>query len=537
MRVDADATEKRLAEVEAELAALRARMDRLEARSVSPASAKKAAPAPSDEDEIMIDSEKAEYLIGAQLLPRVGAVLIVLAIVLFAALGTSGGGSGSASLVLGIELLACLGFIAVGEWKRNELEGFGQVLTAIGAAGIFLSAASAHYAYKMVDLRGLAVLFVAAAAVNFSYATWKDARAFFVIGLLGGLSAAVLPAFDHDHTTASVAYVCVGLMGAVVAWRRAWPVLAITQWVLALGALVPLIASDEPWTLLIPTLYLGCLPPIAAYAYGMQLQKTPGWAIPAPLALFATGLIGFGMQHSPIGALHLTALAASAAACSLLLPASGRIRQALLIGAAATAVILIPGCFPGLAATVAYPALALAAWLVSRVAVRRLAAVYSILTLLFGAWAYSFAIRSGLSFAGESVALVVFAAGILGAALSFREAGWNGTAVACAGFWVLITKWTQVITADFNPETGGVSTSTLAWIVYALALLVLGFVVKSPTPRFWSFGVMFVTVCKVLLYDAASTSAAFKVAVLLTLGFMMLVGGYTYVRGKRIEVG
>jgi uncharacterized membrane protein len=76
------------------------------------------------------------------------------------------------------------------------------------------------------------------------------------------------------------------------------------------------------------------------------------------------------------------------------------------------------------------------------------------------------------------------------------------------------------------------STVTVAWIAYALVLLTLGFAMGVKQLRFWSIGVMFTTVCKILLIDLASTSVPFRVGVLVGLGLLMLLGGYFYIQGR-----
>jgi len=523
-----DGADSRFARVEAEIAELRARVERIEARNEAPRIPQQD---PQPDDDLIIDTEKAEYLIGAQLLPRLGAALIVLVMVLSAVLGSSKGANVDPRAILGIELLTCVAAIGIGEWKRNELEGFGQVLTAIGACGFYLATASAYYAFGILDDRATAGIMAILAILNLVYAVWRDSRAFHVIAIVGGLAGAVVPLAQQDYHCASAVFICVAAGGAVATGIRVWPILAIVQWLLSLGALVPMIARDQPWNTLIPAFYIASLAPIFAYAYGMARTKAPAWALPAPAALFLTGYIGWGMQHTELGAVHVLALSLAAAGSSMALPRGSRVRLSLIVGAIALSAVLVPWCFPEAAASIAFSMLAIVAWLAGRT-LSRLSALFAILEILFATLAYSMAVGKGASFSANNLMLSAIGLGIWFAAKAVSRATWNGAAVACLGYWALASRWTQFLVLSFYPGAGGFSTSTLSWIVYALALLILGFAVKSATMRFTSFAVMIVAVFKVLLFDLSTTSVASKMALLLLLGLLMLVGGYAYVRAR-----
>ncbi|MFI5386249.1 MAG: DUF2339 domain-containing protein [Fimbriimonadales bacterium] len=530
MKRGEDATGRRLGEIEAELGALRARMDRIEATGTRGVSAHKAVP---QDDEIILDTEKAEYLIGAQWLPRIGAVLIVLAIVLSAVLGSTKGGGFDPRAILSIELIACAGFIAVGEWKRNELEGFGQVLTAIGSCGLYLAAAGAHYAYGLLGDQATTGAFVLLTLLNLLYAARRDSMAFHIIAIVGGMAGAVVPLAHHDYVSSSAAYVCVAIAGAAVCAIRNWPAIAIVQWLLTLGTLVPMIAADQGWSSLVPAFYVASFAAIAAYAKSMANVAT--WGLPAPFALFVTGYIGWGMRHGEIGALHLIPLSAVSAAYAFTLPRDSRLRLSLWVGAAATTAVLVPWCLSGIVTPIALAGMAVAGWLVGRVAIGRLAACFTICEMILAATAYSHAFGEGTTMVTESIVLAALGLGIACSALAVGNAGWNGAAIACAGFWVLLTKWTQVLFIQTAAGAGSFAPSTLSWVVYALLLLILGFAVRSATLRFASFVVMFATVLKILFFDLSTTSVASKMALLLLLGLMMLVSGYTYIRTRRIS--
>ena len=75
-------------------------------------------------------------------------------------------------------------------------------------------------------------------------------------------------------------------------------------------------------------------------------------------------------------------------------------------------------------------------------------------------------------------------------------------AVALLG-WVLFSRWVDVGLSWSGTDLHGFSSLTVAWIAYALALLCLGFWMNIKELRFWSLGIMFVTVTKILLASRA----------------------------------
>jgi hypothetical protein len=98
--------------------------------------------------------------------------------------------------------------------------------------------------------------------------------------------------------------------------------------------------------------------------------------------------------------------------------------------------------------------------------------------------------------------------------------------------WVVFTQWVNVALIWNGAHLHGFSGVTVAWIVYALAILTLGFWLKLKEFRYWGLGVMFTTVSKILLVDLQNTSVPFRVGVLLGLGLLMLGSGYLYIRGR-----
>jgi uncharacterized membrane protein len=71
------------------------------------------------------------------------------------------------------------------------------------------------------------------------------------------------------------------------------------------------------------------------------------------------------------------------------------------------------------------------------------------------------------------------------------------------------------------------------WGLYATVLLVVGFVLKSPTARYISIAIYAITAGKVMLVDLAHIHMAYKVLSLMGLGLLLLGGSLLYHRQFR----
>ncbi|HSI71636.1 MAG TPA: DUF2339 domain-containing protein, partial [Fimbriimonas sp.] len=79
----------------------------------------------------------AEYQIGAKVLPYTGGAVVIIGLAYLVSLAVGRGLITPAMLWWGVNLLSLL-FIGVGQWKREEKEQFGQILTAVGSCGLYL---------------------------------------------------------------------------------------------------------------------------------------------------------------------------------------------------------------------------------------------------------------------------------------------------------------------------------------------------------------------------------------------------------------
>lgn len=73
---------------------------------------------------------------------------------------------------------------------------------------------------------------------------------------------------------------------------------------------------------------------------------------------------------------------------------------------------------------------------------------------------------------------------------------------------------------------------SMAWSLYAAALLVLGIAKKSAAARLVSIGLFAIVIFKVFLYDTANLSSFYRFVSFLSLGVILLAAGYLYNRFK-----
>lgn len=476
-------------------------------------------------------SRGAEYWIGAKLLPRFGAVLIILAIAFVAISESSKNPSLDRMLLLGGEALFCLAFIAFGEWRRNEMEGFGPTLSAIGSVGLYLTAAGGHFAYHQLSAAGMAGVFAALTLINHGFAVWRSTRLFFVIGATGGLAAMLYPLAEKDYATALAVYVAVTVAGALACARKGWSQLALLGWFLSLLIIIPVIDSDHPRVFVLASMYAGSLACIAAYTHTRSKPTDDTWGIGAPVGLFLTGVMGFWVQHDPAGLLHLLVLGLAGFGIAAALSQSRACRNALQVGSLATVAVLGPLCFSPVVATFAYATFAVAASAVGRSAFHRLAAVFAVMAVLAAGLGYV-GCAARVAGAVEAALLASLAVALGSATLALRRAGWDWIGLAVGGTWILLVRAAVAISPDQGNGLASHSNLTVATLAYALLLLALGFRLESAALRMWSFAVMMGSVVQILFLDAG-TAVGFRIASLVAVGVLMLVGGYRYVHDQR----
>jgi len=171
------ADEDRIVQLEHEVSALHERINALEERLATPPPPPVQVPPPyipygsyqrpptpryrppSEPRPKPPSSPEAEYKIGAQVLPRVGAAVFLIGVLYLVGLAISRGYIMPTTQFVGEQIL-CAAFVVLGLIKRNEREDFGQVLVGIGSCGFYLSFAGANAFKHVISDEQLIALFV-----------------------------------------------------------------------------------------------------------------------------------------------------------------------------------------------------------------------------------------------------------------------------------------------------------------------------------------------------------------------------------------
>jgi uncharacterized membrane protein len=72
------------------------------------------------------------------------------------------------------------------------------------------------------------------------------------------------------------------------------------------------------------------------------------------------------------------------------------------------------------------------------------------------------------------------------------------------------------------------------WIVYAILLMVLGFVRRIPAVRVGAMRLLLVSICKVFLYDLSFLEQPYRIVSFIALGAILLVAGFMYQRFRHV---
>lgn len=289
-------------------------------------------------------ANQAEYLIGTQILPRIGAAFVLLGVLFFVVWGYNSGWI-TPTVVFTLEVLFCLSFVAVGLAKRDLRADFGQVLIGIGSCGLYITFAGGHLFHKLYGGEALVALFVALSLANLGYATIRESRAFHAIGLIGGLVAAALPVEKGSYVLSVVLHFLILVPAALIAARYRWSESSIALWLLSFAALLPLLDSDAPWQLQIAAWYCSSLVCSLAFAHSAIEDRADISGYFAAGMVFVTGLVGYALQHQPIGAIHLLIFGGAAALIGAVAPKNEIERQRWIAGAVLVPFVLGPLCF------------------------------------------------------------------------------------------------------------------------------------------------------------------------------------------------
>ena len=294
-----------------------------------------------------------EYRIGLTGLLRGGAVVIVIAIIYLVGLAASRGYI-TPSVQFAGELALCTAFIGFGFVMRHEREEFGQLMIGIGSCGTYLSFAGGHLVKHLFSGEMLVVLFLALSFSNLGFATWRASRSFLAIGMIGGLTAAMLPMRHFKPVLDCELHFLILVPAALIIVKNRWRDMALVLWAASTAALIPALTNDSVWLVRIGALYLSSLVCAVTYAaVWSEAKRDPLCALPACMtAVAGVGALSFdGVEH---GSLHVLLLAAGGILSAWLFRTKPVVRNTFLFGAVAVAVVLLPTGYRPLQAGFAY---------------------------------------------------------------------------------------------------------------------------------------------------------------------------------------
>ncbi len=310
-----------------------------------------------------IEAEEFEYRIGARVLPWAGAIVVLVALGYLVGVGIQRGWIGP-GVQFASALALSFAFIGVGFWRREEKEEFGKLLIGIGSCGAYLTFAGGHVFHKLYLGETLVALFAAWSLLNLAFSYWSFSRSFLVIGLLGGLSAALMPLRESNTTLNAALHFAIVAPAVLIAYRHGWRSFLAGIWVVSTAALVPAMLHDTAWAFRVSVLYANCILTVSAYAAASDKRDIESFSAFPPLALMATGFGGLMIRNDAYAALHEAILGSAACAAALFcrVPAA---RGILASSGVAAALLWGPLGFRGLAPAAIDTALALALALVS----------------------------------------------------------------------------------------------------------------------------------------------------------------------------
>lgn len=306
-----------------------------------------------------------------------------------------------------------------------------------------------------------------------------------------------------------------------------------TDWVYLIGY----------WALLMVASYLVTLE-VTPEIEGQQSEK--GEDIVAFIGLAALGpvLIAFGLNNQPVPSIFAAVIALSLLAIPRFTTHLPKVKPAIWVISAFLLGTVFPLALPAEAEIYAYYAIAvlvtIAAFRVKNEVDWTAIAWYhmGILTYCYIFLAYP---DNGYTF-NIPEPVVLFACAALLAALIYRSTRDDrrekkavteltvtcGTALGLA----LLTRGVYLMGDLPGTEWSGFPL-TVAWALYAIALLVGGFVTKLPMARFYGFTGLAVVSGKLLLLDLENTSVGYRVGVAIVLGLVMIGLSYVlYLRPK-----
>jgi uncharacterized membrane protein len=567
--------EQRLAELEALVRTLVARVTELELRRPEPTAqperpAPAAAPRPAPRAEpaatppagppltrvaprkVVRPGETLEDLLGGRILAWVGGLAILVGVVFFLAIAVDRGWIGVEARValafLGSTLLLAVGLFL---FERRD-----QTDAAVAAVAAALAAlyASLTYATAIKDVIGEEAGLLVAALIGAVGATiavrWRS-QFVAALGILGALAAPVL--VGGDTSTLALAFMVIALTAAVAVllWQR-WGWLALGAFVMSAPQLA--FWADDRGDLTLPLLVLAlhwCLFVVAAIGYELRVPiaelrassasvllvnagftaaygwvliddrgtSTGGtaWVLALTAAHIVLGGFGFRQRMSSEIAALLVAVGLGLSGVTLALALDG---PALVVGWSAEAAIL--------------------AWVAGRTGERRallfsggflvLAAVHTL-----AEQATPESLVDGVPDLGQAVVAVLSvgaAALVMGVLVDRRDLRMPLFATAAVAFvYAASLAIVDLIQGDEIERSQTAQTAlSVFWGGVGLVAIVVGLVRDVRELRLGGLALLGIGVAKVFAYDLAELDELYRVLSFIAVGLVLLTGAYAYQR-------
>lgn len=473
-------------------------------------------------------TEETEYVLGAKVLPWAGAAVVSLAVIYLVSYVYDRGWIGPGTIFSGV-LLLCLFLIGVGQWKRDEKEDFGQILTGIGSCGLYLDFAGGNLYQKLYSGDVMIVLFLGLTFANFAYSMWRSSRSFLAIGVLGGFAAALMPLDQHLAQVSEGLYMVALVPAVIIAARRRWMSGFMSLWVVGGLAILP-IAFDQSaskW-IGVQLFELTALVLVAAIAWASREAEDSSWVSLTPIGTFVTALIGFGFVHGIPGVEHLAVFSLGVAAASWIAPA-GDYRKYMLVGAVAPLLTIAPFGFDPQVTLFLLPGLAVLSALASRKLPRDLCLTFAGIELVLTLGHYlvqlggpGLPLQTEGSFLAIVVALSVLCAFLAKPVGKNAEAGFLVVALLAVGRGTFLGITSQEwLNSNYA--------FTVACLLPSMIGLAVGFWLDNRNLRIASLGGFAVTTAKAVM-DLSQTAPFVRAGLLFALGMVLLGGGYWYIR-------
>ena len=504
-----------------------------------------------------------ESRVGGQWLNRIGIVAVLVGLSYFLKLAFENNWIGPAVQVA-IGIVAGVGLLLWSErFRQKGFGAFAYSLKAVAIGALYLSLWAASQYYHLVPPSVSFFAMVAVTLTSAALALRQDAELLAAFALVGGMLTPVLISTGQNHEFALFCYVALLDLG--------------TLWV----------ASIKRWQRLLLGAFVGSAALFAAWAstYYTPPQLNPTWAFAtlfflifaaAPLAPGATAT-----SRDYLQSLALLNAAAYFAACYMMLYPGNRSELAVLCVVVASLLFVIArkldksdprSAAAHVALAVGYFSVAIPiqlesywisfGWLVEAAALfwaahrsrSRLLRLLGLASLMLGAArligldsvAYQPPIlnpRFGLYLlAIGALALIAYYASIEGGE---ENRTWSAGAIIGLNMMALIALHCEVLDY-FSVQRGHIVSSaewrslhiardftySAVWMLYASALMLIGFRKKSAFLRWQAIVLFALTAAKVFFYDISALERGYRILTFIVLGGILLTVSFFYQRSR-----